>query len=176
MTESSTFLLSPSLATLGSRIWLSNLLWLWKKPHGSKLTLQGLCTQGMHRKYVHGLANAVSLKSSGLIACGSESTGVYTYYFCNQISSFKNKPSQTHTHTHIHTHTEVLSCFSRVWLFTTPWTVAHQTPLSMRFSRQEYYSGLPFPSPGDLPDPAIEPPSPAMQANSLPLSHLGSPS
>ena len=51
----------------------------------------------------------------------------------------------------------VLSCFSCVWLFATPWTVAHQAPLSMGFSRQEYESGLPRPSPGDLPDPAIEP-------------------
>ena len=46
---------------------------------------------------------------------------------------------------------------SRVGLFVTPWTVAHQASLSMEFSRQEYYSGLPFPSPGDLPDPGKEP-------------------
>ena len=46
--------------------------------------------------------------------------------------------------------------------FVTPWTVAHQTPLSMGFPRQEYWSGLPFPSPGDLPNPGIEPASPAM--------------
>ena len=50
----------------------------------------------------------------------------------------------------------------------TSWTVACQAPLSMRFSRQEYWSGLPFPSPGDLPDPRIEPWSPALQADSLP--------
>ena len=49
----------------------------------------------------------------------------------------------------------------------TPWTVAHQTPLSMEFSRQGYWSGLPFPSPGDLPNPRIEPESPALQADSL---------
>ena len=49
-----------------------------------------------------------------------------------------------------------------------PWTVAHQAPLSMGFSRQQYWSGLPFPSPGDLPDPGIEPGSPALQADSLP--------
>ena len=49
----------------------------------------------------------------------------------------------------------------------TPWTVACQAPLSMGFSRQEYWSGLPFPSPGDLPDPGIEPGSSALQANSL---------
>ena len=51
----------------------------------------------------------------------------------------------------------VLSRFSRVQLFATPWTVAFQAPLSMRFPRQEYWSRLPFLSPGDLPDPGIEP-------------------
>ena len=56
---------------------------------------------------------------------------------------------------------------SRVQLFATPWTVAHQAPPSMGFSRQEYWSGLPFPSPGDLPDPGIEPRSPALQADTL---------
>ena len=50
----------------------------------------------------------------------------------------------------------------------TPWTVARQVPLSMGFSRQEYWSGLPFPSPGDLSDPGIEPMSPVLQADSLP--------
>ena len=49
---------------------------------------------------------------------------------------------------------------SHVWLFVTPWTVACQTPLSMGFPRKEYWSGLPFPSPGDLPDPGIKPVSP----------------
>ena len=57
----------------------------------------------------------------------------------------------------------------------TPWTVAHQTPLSMGFSRQEYWIGLPFPSPGDLPDPGIEPRSPALQAYSLPTELWGKP-
>ena len=56
---------------------------------------------------------------------------------------------------------------SRVRLFATPWTVAHQAPPSMRVSRQEYWSGLPFPSPRDLPDPGIEPRSPALQADTL---------
>ena len=53
----------------------------------------------------------------------------------------------------------------------TPWTAAHQAPLSMEFSRQEYWSGLPFSTPGDLPDPGIEPVSPALQADFLPLNH-----
>ena len=60
----------------------------------------------------------------------------------------------------------------------TPWTVACQAPLSMGFSRQEDWNGLPFTSPGDLPDPGIElmaPAYPALQADSLPLSHEGSP-
>ena len=54
-------------------------------------------------------------------------------------------------------HAYVLICFRHVWLFATLWTAACQTPQSMEFSRQEYWNGLPFPSPGDLPDPGIEP-------------------
>ena len=57
---------------------------------------------------------------------------------------------------------KLLSC---VGLFPTPWTVAYKAPLSMEFSRQEYWSGLPFPSPRDLPDSGIEPVSPALQAD-----------
>ena len=64
---------------------------------------------------------------------------------------------------------------SRVRLFATPWTVAHQVPLSMGFPRQEYWSGLPFPSPGNFPDPEIEPRSPALQADALPSEPWGSP-
>ena len=58
----------------------------------------------------------------------------------------------------------------------TAWAVAHQAPLSLRFPRQEYWSGLPFPAPGDLPDPGMEPVSPALQADSLLLNDQGSPS
>ena len=61
---------------------------------------------------------------------------------------------------------------SRVQLFATPWTTAHQVSLSMGFPRQEYWNELAFPPPGDLPDPEIEPMSPALQADSLPLCHL----
>ena len=56
-----------------------------------------------------------------------------------------------------------------------PQTVAHQAPLSMGFPRQEYWSGLPFPSPGDLPDPGIKPGSPTLQADSLPSEPPGKP-
>ena len=64
---------------------------------------------------------------------------------------------------------------SRVQLFVTPWTVAYQVPPSMGFSRQEYWSGLPFPSPGDLPDPGIEPGSPSFQADALTAEPPGKP-
>ena len=64
---------------------------------------------------------------------------------------------------------------SHVQLFATAWTAASQASLSMGFSRQEYWSGLPFPSPGNLPDPGIEPGSPAMQADSLPFEPPGKP-
>ena len=60
-----------------------------------------------------------------------------------------------------------MKSLSRVRLFATQWAVAHQAPSSMGFSRQEYWSGLPFPSPGDLPDPGIEPRSPTLWADAL---------
>ena len=92
---------------------------------------------------------------------------------------------------HSHTQTYAHRCtYTHVWLqtyplmlfgcsvmshsFATPWTVAHEAPLSMGFPKWEFWSGLPLPSPGDRPDPAIEPVSPALQTDSLPLSHLGS--
>ena len=70
----------------------------------------------------------------------------------------------------------LLSCaqlLSYVQLFVTPWTAACQAAQSMVFFRQEYWSGLSFPSPRDLPDPGIEPAAPALAGNSLPLSHVG---
>ena len=69
-----------------------------------------------------------------------------------------------------------MKSLSRVQLFATPWTVAHEAPLSIGFSRQEYWSGLPFPSPGDLPNPGIEPRSPALQADALTSDPPGKPS
>ena len=62
---------------------------------------------------------------------------------------------------------------SRVRLFATPWTVAYQAPLSMGFSRQQYWSGSPFPSPGYLPDPGIKSRSPALQTDALPSEPSG---
>ena len=67
----------------------------------------------------------------------------------------------------------LVKSLSRVQLFATPWTVTYQAPPTMGFSRQEYWSGLPFPSPGDLPNPGIEPWSPALQADTLPSEQQG---
>ena len=71
--------------------------------------------------------------------------------------------------------TLTLKSLSRVRLFVTPWTVAYQALPSMEFSRQEYWSGFPFPSPGDLSNPGIEPWSPALQADALSSEPPGRP-
>ena len=68
-----------------------------------------------------------------------------------------------------------MKLLSRVRLFATLWTVAYQAPPSMGFSRQEYWSGLPFPFPGDLPNPGIEPGSAALQTDALPSEPPGKP-
>ena len=69
-----------------------------------------------------------------------------------------------------------MKSLSRVRLFATPWTVAYQSPQSMEFSRQKYQSGLPFPSPGNLHDPGIEPQYPTLWADALPSEPPGKPS
>ena len=72
----------------------------------------------------------------------------------------------------------VLHCapsLSHVWLFVTSWTVARQAPRSIGFSRQEYWSGLPFPPPGDLPNPGIKSRPPVLQVDSLPSEPPGKP-
>ena len=69
-----------------------------------------------------------------------------------------------------------LKSLSHVQLSVTPWTVAHQASPSMGFSRQEYWNGLPFPSPGDLPDPGMEPGSLALEADALTSEPPGKPS
>ena len=68
---------------------------------------------------------------------------------------------------------DYVKLLSRVQLFATPWTVTYQASLSMGFYKQEYWSGLPFPSPGDLPNPGIEPWSPALPADALPSEPSG---
>ena len=71
----------------------------------------------------------------------------------------------------------IYKCYSlsRAQLFATPWTAAHQAPPSMRFSRQGYWSGVPFPSPGDLPNPGIEPAPPALAGRFFTTAPPGNP-
>ena len=88
---------------------------------------------------------------------------IYLFKCCLQPTP---DPRYSLTTPQIHLHVKVKS-LSRVRLFVTPWTVAYQASPSMGFSRQEYWSGLLFPSPGDLPDPGIKPGSPALQAEAL---------
>ena len=100
-----------------------------------------------------------------------------TLYCCIQLANVLLKIFLHQIHQRWMACVCVLSPFSCVWLCVTLWTVAHQAPWFMGFSRQESWCGLPCPPPGDLPDPGIEPASPtapALQADSLPLSHQGS--
>ena len=86
-------------------------------------------------------------------------------------TNFGNKGPYSQSYGFSSSHVQMREkCWSHgnVRLFATPWTIAHQAPLSMGLSRQEYWSGLPFPSPGDLSNPGIKTRSPALQANSLP--------
>ena len=84
-----------------------------------------------------------------------------------RLRSWAGKPLFKHNVVVVH---QLLS-----WILVNPWTVAHQAPLTMGFSRQEYWSGLSFPFPEELPNPGIEPVSPVLQVESLLLSHQGGP-
>ena len=92
---------------------------------------------------------------------GSSRLHLYRTYHSFLPLALSFLPGETLSHVHLLNPSSpssvhcVLSHFSHVRLFATPWTVAHQAPLSMGFSRQEYWSGLPFPSPGDLPNPGL---------------------
>ena len=108
------------------------------------------------------------------------SAEICTYGNISFIKSFKTWHHQVHLRVAVGKIRSIgqfvcVSCFSRVQLFATLWTIAHQASLSMEFSRQEYWSRLPFPSPGDLPDLGIEPRSPALKADSLLSEPQGKP-
>ena len=125
---------SPSLITSNSDITPSN-------PSTPKVCA-GLTSFHLqdHRTSCPGLVNFLAIKFSSLTPRPVDQG------FSNFDVSIKSK----------------VKSLSRVWLFVTPWTVAYQVPPSVGFSRQEYWSGLPFPSRGDLPDPGIERGSPAL--------------
>ena len=92
-------------------------------------------------------------------------------FYLHTVIHFIVEQKPTH-HCKATIHAQFLSC---VQLFETPWTVAHQAPLSMEFSRQEYWSGLPFPPPGDLPNSEIELVSPALAGGFFTTEPAGKP-
>ena len=96
--------------------------------------------------------------SSSLFTCLVSTASQWKLHILQSQSQF-NKPTLLCGTLGKCLHVWVLRCFGRVWLFVTLWTAARQAPLSMGFSRQEYRSGLPFPSPGDLLYPGIKPTS-----------------
>ena len=100
--------------------------------------------------------------SLGSCPRGSLSTWNMTVLWCSTFPV---------TSSSVREHSCMLSHFSHVQLFATVWTLAHRAPMSMGFSRQEYWSELPCPPAGDLPDPGIKPESSALQVDSLLLSH-----
>ncbi|CAI9180663.1 unnamed protein product [Rangifer tarandus platyrhynchus] len=99
-------------------------------------------------------------------------------HFSNEMQSVLNQDEHSLLFTWGMNHlalTWAISILALLCLFATPWTVALQAPLFMEFSRQEYWSGLPFPPPGELLSPETEPGSPALQADSLPSEPPGKP-
>ena len=115
-----------------------------------------------------GLTGLISLQSKGLSSVFSSNK---VWSINSSVFSLLYGPTLTPTHNYWKNHRRVFNHFSRVQLFVTLWTVACQGPLSLGFSRQEYWSGLPCLSLGNLPDTGIEPGSLELQADSLPLSY-----
>ena len=157
------------------RLWPTRLLCPWDSPGknvgvGSLSLLQAIfLTQGLdpgvlhYRRVLHHLIHQGSLKlthktNHPISLSLMQNLNLVTYH-CWVRNLVKVK----------------VKSFNHVWLFATPWTVAYQAPPSMGFSRQECWSGLPFPSPGDLPDPGIESGSLTLQADALPSEPPGKP-
>ena len=146
------------------------LLWMWRFGITCKLhVLQARSYRMFHDDSMKSFFRRLSFTPDGsllltpgvfhealdLRAGGQQCWGLCSSFWAAFCSSGNSDES---TDPNLSTHWTLLSRFSCIWLFATPWTVARQAPLSMGFSRQEYWSGLPCP-PGDLPDPGIEPTS-----------------
>ena len=103
-------------------------------------------------------------RMAGCIICAHILTTCFIYYICVLYITYRYNICIC-----------IIYCclVSKSFYSLRPWNLAHQAPLSMVFSRQEYWSGLPFPLPGDLLDPGMEPKSSTLQVDSSPLSHLG---
>ena len=131
-------------------------------------SLPGFSIQGIFQtRILEWVAIPFSRGSSWL----SGQTCVSCFYSTGRWTLYHWAPWEAHF-----TQWKLVKSLSHVQLFVTPWTVAHLALLSMGFSRQEYWSGLPFPSPGNLPDPGIEPRSPTLRADALTSEPPGKPS
>ena len=130
--------------------------------------LTEFCEQMLSRALLLGWA--FSSSPQFLLALAASLLRPVPLHCMNFLSDFSPTPSAV-----LRLPRMLLGCFNHAQHGVTPWAVAHQAPLSMGVSRQEYCRGLPCPPPGDLPDPGIGRRSPAWQADSLPLNHQGSP-
>ena len=111
----------------------------------------------VHRRIIH---NSHKVEQSQVFINGLKNEYNVVYTYNGILFSLQKKVILSDAITWmVLEHVSEVKSLSCVRLFATPWTVAHQAPLCMGFSRQEHWSGLPFPSPGDLPDPGIEPSS-----------------
>ena len=132
-------------------------------------------------------ASSHAFRKSGYNVLESLESQIGTLSLSSELRSCKQNPRKGAQEDFINAHTN-LYIFQQLYMWVkvkmkcsvlsdsaTSWTVAHQASPSMGFSRQEYWSRLPFPSPGDLPDPGIEPRSPALQANALTSEPPGKP-
>ena len=121
---------------------------------------------------LHCFKTGQRLVSGSLWQSGGPGVGSIVFYilYCGLLICEKEKNYKGWFAECMRVHSKFLQFTTQ--LCATPWTVAHQAPLSMGFSRQQYWSGLPFPSPGDLPDPGSKPCLLHWQEYSLPLSHF----
>ena len=132
------------------------------------LSMQKLSLEGFPRNLYYWL---LLVKKEG---SGRSKHGSVTFHCC--YFSFYLIFYHVHVWLNIKILSEWVKLLSCVWLFVIPWTVAYQAPPSMEFSRQEYWSGLPFHFPGDLPDSGIEARSPTLQTDTLPSESPAKPS
>ena len=151
-----------------SQTWLK-----WLRMHtctgeGNDNTLQYSCLESPRDGGVWWAAiYGVTQSRTRLKRLSSSSSSISPSNECSGLILLQERGPLPGPETGLLSNTQKWKLFSHVWFIATPWTVTHQAPLSMEFSRQEYWSGLPFPSPVDLPDPGIKPRSPALQADSL---------
>ena len=127
---------------------------------------------------LHDVVLVSAIQHSGSAAHRLISSPFWTSFALRSPQGIKKYPHCENEYSlcsRVYSHCAVLSRLSCVWLFVTSRTVARQAPLSVGFSREEYWSGLPFPSPGDLPGPEIKLKSPALQVDSLPSELPGKP-